>query len=64
MRQLFWDRIGSADNFFAALLVANLAFLAFLPVAAVSYVYFEKIFLAYRRPYLRAPICEAAAALR
>ncbi|MBV9261969.1 MAG: acyltransferase, partial [Pseudolabrys sp.] len=64
MRHLFWDRIGSADNFFVALLVANLAFLAFLPVAAASYIYFEKIFLAYRRPYLRALIGETVAALR
>jgi len=64
MRNLFWDRVGSADNFYVALIVANLAFVAFLPVAAASYIYFEKIFLAYRRPYLRAPVGAAAAALR
>ena len=55
LRTLFWDRIGSADNFFIALAAANLAFLAFLPVAALSYNYFEKRFLAYRRCYLREP---------
>ena len=33
-----------------------------LPVAALSYNYFEKRFLVYRRRYLRAPATEAAAA--
>jgi peptidoglycan/LPS O-acetylase OafA/YrhL len=64
MRHMFWDRIGSPGDFYAAFIVANFAFLAFLPVAAASYIYFEKIFLAYRRPYLRAPLGEAAAVLR
>lgn len=63
MRNLFWDRQGSADNFYLVFAVANLAFLAFLPVAAASYVFFEKRFLIYRRPYLRAPIGERATAL-
>ena len=62
MRHMFWDRSGSAADFFPALLVASLAFLLFLPVAAASYHWFEKRFLAYRRPYLRAPAGEAAAA--
>jgi peptidoglycan/LPS O-acetylase OafA/YrhL len=53
LRNLFWDRTGSAGNFFPALMVANLAFVAFLPVAALSYRYFEKRFLVYRKPYLR-----------
>lgn len=63
MRNLFWERQGSAGDFYIAFVVANLAFLAFLPVAAASYTYFERKFLAYRRPYLRAPIGERAAAL-
>jgi peptidoglycan/LPS O-acetylase OafA/YrhL len=62
MRHLFWERAGSADDFFPALIVANLAFLALLPAAAFSYHYFEKRFLAYRKHYLRAPVVEAAAA--
>lgn len=61
LRNIFWDRIGSADNFFIALAGASIAFVAFLPVAGFSYNYFEKIFLAYRRPYLREPEVEAAA---
>ena len=59
LRNIFWDRAGSADNFFIALIVANLAFVAFLPVAGLSYNYFEKFFLAYRRRYLREPAVEA-----
>jgi peptidoglycan/LPS O-acetylase OafA/YrhL len=62
MRHLFWERSGSADDFFPALVVANLAFIAFLPVAAASYLWFERRFLVYRKPYLRAPAQEAAAA--
>jgi peptidoglycan/LPS O-acetylase OafA/YrhL len=62
-RNLFWERQGSADDFYLAFAIANLAFLAFLPVAAASYILFEKKFLVYRRPYLRAPIGERAAAL-
>jgi peptidoglycan/LPS O-acetylase OafA/YrhL len=54
LRNIFWDRAGSSGNFFPALLAATIAFLAFLPVAALSYHYFEKRFLAYRKPYLRA----------
>ena len=60
LRNIFWDRAGSADDFFLALFVANLAFLAFLPVAALSYNYFEKRFLVYRRHYLREPAAQAA----
>lgn len=63
MRNMFWDRQGSAGDFYFTFAIANLAFLVFLPVAAVSYRYFEKRFLIYRRPYLRAPIREQAAAL-
>jgi peptidoglycan/LPS O-acetylase OafA/YrhL len=63
MRNLFWERQGSAGDFYLVFAIANLAFLAFLPVAAVSYRYFEKRFLIYRRPYLRAPIGERATAL-
>ena len=60
LRNIFWDRIGSADNFFLALIIGNFAFLAFLPVAGLSYTYFEKIFLVYRKHYLRAPAAQAA----
>jgi peptidoglycan/LPS O-acetylase OafA/YrhL len=59
MRHLFFDLHGSADNFFLALAAANLAFLAFLPVPALSYRYFEKRFLAYRKHYLREPVTAA-----
>ena len=59
MRHLFWERTGHADDFFPALIVANIAFLAFLPVAALSYEYFEKRFLVYRKPYLREPAAAA-----
>jgi len=61
LRNIFWERLGQADYFFPALIVATLAFLAFVPVAGLSYNYFEKIFLAYRKHYLRAPTAEAAA---
>jgi peptidoglycan/LPS O-acetylase OafA/YrhL len=64
MRNLLWERTGDPGDFYVALIAANLAFLAFLPVAGLSYVYFEKRFLAYRRHYLRAPVAEAAAAAR
>jgi peptidoglycan/LPS O-acetylase OafA/YrhL len=62
LRNIFWDRAGNADNFFVALIAANFAFLAFLPVAGLSYHYFEKRFLAYRRRYLREPTMAAEAA--
>jgi rhamnosyltransferase len=62
LRNVFWNAEGSAGNFYIALIAANVAFLAFLPVAALSYNYFEKRFLVYRRRYLRAPATEAAAA--
>jgi peptidoglycan/LPS O-acetylase OafA/YrhL len=52
LRWLFSDAVGSPQYFFSALLVATVAFLAFLPVAALSYIRFEKGFLAHRRPYL------------
>jgi peptidoglycan/LPS O-acetylase OafA/YrhL len=59
LRDAFWTAsTGSTNDFFPALLVANIAFLAFLPVAGLSYIYFERIFLAYRRPYLRDPVTE------
>ncbi len=53
---------GSASNFFLALAVANLAFLAFVPVAGLSFNYFEKRFLVYRRHYLRDPVAQALSA--
>jgi len=59
-----WQHVGNTENFFPALLTANFAFLAFLPVAALSYHYFEKRFLVYRKPYLRAPVSQAAATAR
>jgi peptidoglycan/LPS O-acetylase OafA/YrhL len=62
LRNLFWERSGNAGDFFPALIVANLAFLAFLPVAAASYHWFEKRFLVYRKPYLRVPVAQATAA--
>lgn len=62
LRHVFWERAGSADHFFLALIAANLAFLAFLPLAAVSYNCFEKRFLKYRRHYLRDPVAQAAPA--
>lgn len=60
MRHLFWERTGSPEDFYVALIVATLAFLAFVPVAGLSYTYFEKRFLAYRRPYLDAPAMKPA----
>jgi len=62
LRDIFWERAGSAGDFFVALIAANLAFLAFLPVAGLSYNYFEKFFLAYRRQYLRGPVTQVAPA--
>jgi len=63
LRNVFWDH-ASIGNFYLALIVANLAFLAFLPVAGLSYNYFEKFFLAYRRRYLREPAIAAEPAPR
>jgi peptidoglycan/LPS O-acetylase OafA/YrhL len=63
LRNVFWDP-ASIGNFYLALIVANLAFLAFLPVAGLSYNYFEKFFLAYRRRYLREPAIAAEPAAR
>jgi peptidoglycan/LPS O-acetylase OafA/YrhL len=63
LRNVFWDH-GSIGNFYLALIAANLAFLAFLPVAGLSYNYFEKFFLAYRRRYLREPVGAAESAAR
>jgi peptidoglycan/LPS O-acetylase OafA/YrhL len=63
MRYLFWEWQGSADDFYVAFLIANFAFLAFLPIAAASYILFERKFLVFRRPYLRAPIGERIAAV-
>jgi peptidoglycan/LPS O-acetylase OafA/YrhL len=62
LRDIFWERMGHADDFFLALIAANLAFLAFVPVAGLSYNYFEKFFLVYRKPYLRAPAAQAVPA--
>lgn len=59
LRNIFWTTDGSGNNFYVALIGANVAFVCFLPVAAYSYKYFEKRFLAYRRPYLRARAVEA-----
>jgi hypothetical protein len=36
LRNIFWRSSGSADNFFLALIGANVAFLALLPVVAAS----------------------------
>jgi peptidoglycan/LPS O-acetylase OafA/YrhL len=53
LHHLFRDRIGHVGDFYVMLLMATATFLAFLPVAALSYNYLEKRFLGYRRPYLR-----------
>lgn len=62
LRTLFWDRAGSTDNFYIALAIATVAFVAFLPVAGMSYAYFETRFFKYRKRYLREPVGETAAA--
>jgi len=59
LRNIFWDRAGDSGYFYIALVIANLAFLAFLPVAGLSYNYFEKRFLVYRKPYLRQSLAAA-----
>ena len=56
LRDLFWNDTGSATYFFPMLLLATVAFLAFVPVAGLSYEHFEKRFLIYRRHYLREPL--------
>lgn len=56
---LIGDRVGNADNFWWALPFATVCFLAFLPVAGASYTYFEKWFLRFRLPYLKAPASTA-----
>lgn len=61
LRNYFWTADGSGTNFYLALIGVNVAFLCFLPVAALSYTYFETRFLTWRRPYLRAPAAEAVA---
>ena len=61
LRHYFWTTDGSDNNFYVAWIGANVAFVCFLPVAALSYKYFETRFLVYRRPYLRAPAAETAA---
>ncbi|HXD45665.1 MAG TPA: acyltransferase [Pseudolabrys sp.] len=61
LRNYFWTGDGTANNFYLALIGANVAFFCFLPVAALSYNYFEKRFLVWRRPYLRAPAAGAVA---
>ena len=62
LRNYFWTADGTGNNFYVAWIGANVAFVCFLPVAALSYNYFEKRFLVYRRPYLRRPAAEAVAA--
>ena len=62
LRNYFWTADGTGNNFYVAWIGANVAFVCFLPVAALSYNYFEKRFLVWRRPYLRAPAAEAVAA--
>jgi rhamnosyltransferase len=64
LRNIFAERSGSAGDFYAMLIAATLAFVAFLPVAGVSYTYFEKRFLAYRKHYLRPPLAQVAAPAR
>lgn len=59
LRNLCWERAGSPGDFYVALIAANVAFVAFLPVAGLSYSIFEKRFLAYRKHYLRAPAAAA-----
>jgi peptidoglycan/LPS O-acetylase OafA/YrhL len=61
LRNFFWEHAG-IGNFYVALVAVNLAFVAFLPVAALSYNYFEKYFLGYRRRYLREPAAQAKVA--
>lgn len=60
LRDVFWHH-ASIGNFYVVLIAANLAFVAFLPVAGLSYNYFERYFLAYRRRYLREPVTQAKA---
>ena len=62
LRNYFWTTDGSGNNFYVAWIGANIAFVCFLPVAAFSYRYFERRFLVYRRPYLRAPVAVAVMA--
>lgn len=62
MRHAFWGRTGTASDFYIAWPIATLAFIAFLPVAAMSYSFFEKRFLAFRKPYLRERRAAAYAA--
>jgi peptidoglycan/LPS O-acetylase OafA/YrhL len=62
LRNYFWTTDGSGNNFYVAWIGANIAFVCFLPVAAFSYRYFERRFLVYRRPYLRAPAAAAVMA--
>lgn len=59
LRNYFWTADGTGNNFYVAWIGANVAFVCFLPVAALSYNYFEKRFLVYRRPYLRAAAPDA-----
>ena len=62
LRNIFWDSSGSSSYFFIALAIGTLAFIAFLPVAGLSYTYFERRFLVYRKRYLREPVTQAAPA--
>ncbi|HEX2539225.1 MAG TPA: acyltransferase, partial [Pseudolabrys sp.] len=62
LRNYFWTADGTGNNFYVAWIGANVAFVCFLPVAALSYNYFEKRFLVYRRPYLRAAAPDAVIA--
>ena len=62
LRNYFWNTDGTGNDFYVAWIGANVAFVCFLPVAALSYKYFEKRFLVYRRPYLRAAVPDAVIA--
>ena len=62
LRNYFWTTDGTGNDFYVAWIGANVAFVCFLPVAALSYKYFEKRFLVYRRPYLRAVVPDAVIA--
>ena len=62
LRNYFWTTDGTGNNFYVAWIGANVAFVCFLPVAALSYNYFEKRFLVYRRPDLRAAAPDAVIA--
>jgi rhamnosyltransferase len=55
LRDWFAANVNDSGNFYLALLAGTATFIAFVPVAGLSYNYFEKIFLAWRKPYLVKP---------